>query len=89
MPLKVIIEMIKSAVPLLLRIRLLLAFVPTVTVPRSIEVELKDNCGSAVAVTVPVRFMTAGVVPESPCTFMVPLTGPAFVPFIQTVKLAL
>jgi hypothetical protein len=88
-PFTLISEITKSAVPPLLTTRFVVPLDPTDTVPKSIEVELRDTCGAAVAVTVPERFTTVGAVPASPCTLIVPLTVPAFVPLIQTVMFEL
>lgn len=84
-PLRVIMEMVKSPVPVLLIAKFAVPLEATVTVPKSREAGFTDNCGCA-AVIVPERLTTPGVEPESPFMVSVPLKLPEVVPFIQTEK---
>src|SRR5208283_2546258 len=88
-PFNVIIETVKSAAPLFAITRLEVPFEPTDTVPKSRDVGVTDICGWAELVIVPLRFATAGIVPDSPCIVRVPVTFPDAVPVNQTEKVVL
>ncbi len=88
-PFKVIIETVKSDAPLFEIARVPVPLEPSVTTPKSSEVGVTDICGCVGVVTVPLRFATAGIVPESPCIVRVPVTFPDAVPVNQTEKFVL
>jgi hypothetical protein len=77
LPVNVIRETVKSADPVLLRVRLALPLSPLESVPKLIEVGDTDNCGCDAATAVADRFATTGELPPSPLTVSVPVIFPA------------
>jgi hypothetical protein len=78
---------VRSALPVFEIVKLELLEEPVTTLPKLIELLLREICG-LVAVAVAVRFTVPEPLPLSPCTVNVPLSGPAAVGFTPTVMFA-
>ena len=76
LPVRVIIDTVKSAEPRLFKTRFAVPFSPFDTVPKSIEVGATDNCGWVVVTAVARRLATTGGLPASAATVRVPVTFP-------------
>ena len=88
-PFKVTTETTKSAAPLLPMVKVDVPFEPIDTVPKPTDAGVKVKFACELVVTVPVKLITLGEVPESPWIVSVPVAVPAVVPFNQTEKLLL
>ena len=78
---------VRSALPVFEIVKLELPEEPVTTLPKLIELLLREICG-LVAVAVAVRFTVPEPLPLSPCTVNVPLSVPAAVGFTPTVMFA-
>jgi hypothetical protein len=79
-------ETVRSEPPVFEIVRLELPCDPATTLPKLIELLLREICWLA-ATPVADKFTTTGAVPESPCTDNVPFTDPLAVGVTLTVRL--
>ena len=77
-------EIVRSEPPVFDMVKLEVPCDPTTTLPKLIELLLKEIC-CAVETAVADKFTTAGALPESPCTERVPFTVPVAVGVTLTV----
>jgi hypothetical protein len=77
-------EMVRSEPPVFNMVKLEVPCDPTTTLPKLIELLLKEIC-CAVDTPVAAKFTTAGALAESPCTERVPFTAPVAVGVTLTV----
>jgi len=87
-PVNVNSEIVRSAEPLFDRTRLLVAFWPLDTAPKSIDVGLTESCGFAFATAEAERFTTTGLALASVDTLNVPVMLPAAVGVTATLNFA-
>lgn len=83
-PVTAITDTVRFPDPVLFNVRLAVPVSPFDTAPKAMEAGATDNCGCEAATAVAERFTTAGELPLSPVTVMVPLIVPAAVGFTAT-----
>ena len=87
LPVRVIRETVRSAEPVLLKVKLAVPVSPVETDPKLIEAGFAEICGCVLLTAVADRFTTTGELLLSPVTVIVPVTFPAAVGFTFTEKL--
>ena len=83
-PVTAITDTVRFPDPVLLNVRLAVPVSPFDTVPKAMEAGDTESCGCEAATAVAERLTTAGELPLSPVTVIVPVTVPAAVGFTAT-----